>query len=100
MILIPDDGDVSPSHIHLTDGMPSLAVPPLPYAVSGFMENQVVKLGRTRLMSCKEVTSECWSISLGDDVWAPAPSMLLRHQWNECHMDFGVDIMLFGGGGQ
>ena len=100
LILIADVGTGAPSHIYLTDDMPSIDVPPLPYAVSGFMENQVMKLGPTSMMSCKEASQQCWSLNLGDDAWVPSVNMLLRHKWNECHMDFGSDIMLFGGGGQ
>ena len=99
MILIPDDGSQAPSHIHLTAGMPSLKVPALPYAEPGLLENLVTKLGLTRMMSCKQDTLECWTLKLGDDAWVPHTHMLLRHQWNECRMDFGSDIMLFGGGG-
>ena len=99
MILISDDGSEAPGHIHLTAGMPSLKVPALPYASPGLLENQVMKLGHTSMMSCNEDTLECWTLNLGDDAWVPSVKMLLRHQWNECHMDFGADIMLFGGGG-
>ena len=99
MILIADDGNGAPDHIHLTPGLPSLEIPPLPYAQAGqFKENQIMKLGPTRLMSCKEDTNECWTLNLGDNTWVKAADMLLRHYYNECHLDFGSMIMLFGGG--
>ena len=80
--------------------MPSLSIPTLPYTPSGTItENLVMNLGPTSLMTCNEVTLECWSLKLGDDAWVRTADMLFRHVYTQCHMDFGLTKMLFGGGG-